>query len=482
MLAAVAHKLNDPLHAMTGLTSLLASTSLSPEARGWVEELQNQVGGLSAIVDDLLDMSSLGIGSLRLAPRAVVIRPMLDEVVASAQDTVVDGTRVTCVVADDVPAVVLADPDRLRQVVRHLVDNAIRFTQGGTVVVTAAVLRTGRLKITVTDDGEGIPAGETERVFEPFMTASNGGQHTGSGLGLSLVRQVVALMGGAVLLSSELGKGTEVSVEIPLVAAPEPAPVGTIEPSVADGVRVLVVDDDEVIRLVGVAQLRHLGLHSTAVTSGDEAAAVMSTSTERPDIVLMDVVMPGLDGLEATRLIRADEAAHPERGRAVIIGITADTLATERSAAEAAGMDDFLHKPVRLEALAVALGRWLRGGAGSLAQAGAVDESALTTLAADLGDDGVVRQLVSTFLDELPSRRSALSTARDNGDMPMAQALAHTLRSSAKLLGANELAIACQQLQTSTDHDQFVHLCDEVLRSCSLAARWFQNWVSTAPS
>lgn len=482
MLAEVAHKLNDPLHAMTGLTSLLASSSLSPQERSWVDELQNQISGLSGIVDDLLDMSSLGVGSLRLAPRAVVLRPMLDDVVVAAQASVTDGTRLTCVVADDVPAVVLADPDRLRQVIRHLLENAIRSTHGGTVVVAATVLRKGRLAISVTDDGEGIPSGETERVFEPFTTASNAGPHTGSGLGLALVRQVVGLMDGTVLLTSELGKGTQVSVEIPLVAAAEPAPIGTIDSSVADGIRVLVVDDDEVIRLVGVAQLRHLGLDSTAVSSGDEAVAVMASSGDRPDIVLMDVVMPGLDGLEATRLIRADEAAHPERRRAVVIGITADTLATERSAAEAAGMDDFLHKPVRMEALAVAIGRWLRGGPGSLAQAGAVDESVLTALATDLGDDAVVRQLVSTFLDELPSRRSALSSARDSGDMPMAQALAHTLRSSAMLLGAHELGVVCQQLQSSTDREQLVHLCNEVLRNCSLAARWFQNWVSSASS
>ena len=480
MLAAVAHKLNDPLHAMTGLTSLLASSSLSSEERGWVEELRNQIAGLADIVDDLLDMSSLGVGTLRLTPRAVVVRPMIDELVAAAQASVVDGTRVSGVVADDVPAVVLADPDRLRQVIRHLLDNAVRFTHGGTVVVAVTVLRTGRLSITVTDDGLGIPEGETERVFEPFVTGSNAGHRMGSGLGLPLVRRVVGLMDGAVLLSSTLGKGTQVSVEIPLVTAPEPAPIGTIEPSVADGVKVLVVDDDEVIRLVGVAQLRHLGLQSMAVGSGEEAVAVMGSSSDRPDIVLMDVVMQGIDGLEATRQIRGEEAAHPERRRAVVIGITADTLATERSAAEAAGMDDLLHKPVRMEALAAAIGRWLRGGAGSLAQASAVDESALTGLAADLGDDAVVRQLVATFLDELPSRRSALATARDSGDMPMAQALAHTLRSSAKLLGANDLAIACHQLQSSTDHEQLARLCDEVLRSCSLAARWFQNWVSTS--
>lgn len=481
-LAAVAQKLNGPLHAMTGLTGLLSSSSLTVDERNWVDELRKQIGGLATIVDDLLDMSSLGLGSLRLNPRAVVLRPMLDELVAAAQDTVVDGTRVTCVVADDVPSVLLADSDRLRQVVRHLLDNAVRFTHGGTVVVAVTLVRKGRLSITVTDDGAGIPADETERVFEPFVTASNGGPRTGSGLGLSLVRQIVGLMDGAVLLTSELGKGTEVAVEIPIVAAAEPAPVRTIEPSVADGVSVLVVDDDEVVRLVGVAQLRHLGLQSEAVGSGEEAVARMASALGRPDIVLMDVVMPGMDGLEATRQIRAAEASDPTLPTAVIIGITADTLATVRATAEAAGMDDFLHKPVRMEALAVAIGRWLRGGAGSLAQAGAVDESALTTLAADLGDDGVVRQLVSTFLDELPVRRSALSAARNAADMPMAQAVAHTLRSSAKLLGANDLAIACQQLQTSTDRGQLVHLCDEVLRSCSLAARWFQNWVSTAPS
>ena len=479
-LAAVAQRLNGPLHAMTGLTGLLSSSSLTAEERTWVDELRRQIGGLSTIVDDLLDMSSLGVGTLRLAPRPVVLRPLLHELVRTVQDGVVDGTRVTCVVADDVPEVVLADPDRLRQVVRHLLDNAVRFTRGGTVVVAATVLRKGRLSITVTDDGDGIPDGETERIFEPFVTASNGGQRTGSGLGLSLVRQIVGLMDGAVLLTSELGKGTEVTVELPLVAAPEPAPVRTIEPSVADGVRVLVVDDDEVVRLVGVAQLRHLGLGSEAVGSGEDAVARMAAAADRPDIVLMDVVMPGIDGLEAARRIRADEAADPTRPAAVIIGITADTLTTERSVAEAAGMDDFLHKPVRMEALATAIGRWLRGGAGSLAQAGAVDESALTTLGADLGDEGVVRQLVSTFLDELPVRRTALAAARDSSDMPMAQAVAHTLRSSAKLLGANDLAIACELLQTSTDRDQLAHLCDEVLRSCSLAARWFQNWVSTA--
>ena len=249
-------------------------------------------------------------------------------------------------------------------------------------------------------------------------------------------------------------------------------------PSALPDMQVLVVDDEEVNRLLASAQLSRLGMRAVTVATGEESVELLSKGGG-PDLVLMDLWMPGIDGDEATRRIRAAEGRHGRR--AVIIGVTASTSTDDRLRAESAGMDDFLAKPVSLSALASTLGRWVEGGVRVPATRGAeqvVDVAVLDALVDDLGSIEAVLQLVGTFVDEMQGRRRRLSDAAAADDLAAARHVAHTMRSGALLLGAKGLGALCDRIVAATDVTEARVLVGEALQQSTAVARWLQAWLS----
>jgi CheY-like chemotaxis protein/HPt (histidine-containing phosphotransfer) domain-containing protein len=218
-------------------------------------------------------------------------------------------------------------------------------------------------------------------------------------------------------------------------------------------------------------------MRAVIVDSG-EAALELLAKGEGPDVVLMDFHMPGIDGLEATRQLRALER---ETGRrAIVIGVTASAMAADRAACTEAGMDDFLAKPVSLVTLGATLGRWVHGGEDH-ERSHAVDRQVLDDLAVDLGEQVVVIDLVRTYLAELPARRTAVVAASEAGDVSAAKRAAHLLRSCSLLLGAIELGDACRQMAEIETVDE-VRAQALAIRDRSLdAAAWFGRWLERAP-
>ena len=480
LIATVSHELRNPLHAMCGLAELLTtSTGLSHDTSALAFTLQRQIEGLATVIDDLLDSSRLGAGAVSLASQPVVLRPLIEDVVALAGPAARDkNLDVFGDVPDEVPVCVVGDSSRLRQVLSNLVGNAVKFTTAGHVLLHVTY-SDGRLTFAVSDTGGGIEPTELKRVFEPFATGTNAGDNSGAGLGLTIVRQLVELMGGTISAASELGAGSTFTVVVSAeVCDPPPAPADPPTPLAAGGKPVLVVDDNAVNQMLAESQLARLGMQAVVVGTGEDAVELLAKG-EGPDLVLMDYHLPGIDGPEATRRIRSLE--RERGGHAVIIGVTAAATAADRRACEDAGMDDFLVKPVSLAVLGEALRRWVQHvpTVGELPDT--VDATVLESLAADLGDAAVVVDLVRTFLDELRGRRSALADACASGNTAAAKRVAHTLKSSAQLLGALDLARACQGIDTLASVDDVQRTSNDILRHATDAARWYQIWLGRQP-
>ncbi|MEQ1703244.1 MAG: ATP-binding protein [Ilumatobacteraceae bacterium] len=269
LIATVSHELRNPLHAMCGLAELLTTSSgLGGDAAGLASTLRRQIEGLTTVIDDLLESSRLGVGAVTLVAQPVDLRALVDDVVAlAALGARTKPVLVEAIVADGVPPCVEGDGSRLRQVLSNLVGNAVKFTDDGSV--TLHVRWSGELLVfEVVDTGQGVATEELGRIFEPFTTASNAGEGSGAGLGLTIVRQLVELMGGTIAATSSLGSGSAFTVELPLCECELPLPSPAAQPPVpidVGGKPVLVVDDNAVNQMLAESQLARLGMKAVGL-------------------------------------------------------------------------------------------------------------------------------------------------------------------------------------------------------------------------
>ncbi len=363
-LASMSHEIRTPLNAVIGMSDLLLETPLTPLQQEYVETTQRSGAMLLAVVNDILTFSALDAEKVHLEVRPVDLRTVLEGAHAIVgHDAAAKGVAMDLVVSPALPALVEIDEVRVRQIVLNLLANAVKFTPSGSVRTTVSADREPhgrhRVAIAVADTGIGIPAGRIDQLFEPFsqVDSSTTRRFGGTGLGLAITQRLVRLMGGTITIDSELGSGTTVTVTLPLtgydLATPaffDAGPTADV-PSLDGGLRVLVAEDDEINRLVAERLLRRLGVAADLVCDG--MAAVEAVQAQRYDVVLMDINMPGLDGVAATRAIH--EAVGPA-GRPWIVAMTANALAGDRERFLAAGLDDYLSKPVRLGDLRDLLG------------------------------------------------------------------------------------------------------------------------------
>jgi CheY-like chemotaxis protein len=361
--SVASHEIRTPLHGILGLAHLVAESGLSAPQLRDVEAIRQCGQGLLALLDDLLDYTKVDGGFLELETIPVDLAAELDAVAALYKPLAAAKNlqlRTELVLGD---RWFMADPVRLRQVVSNLTLNALKFTEVGEVVIAATATAgqdgVAKVRIAVRDTGPGIPPERRERLFRPFsqLDRSVARSHGGTGLGLSIAARLVAAMRSAISLESAVGVGTtfhftlELATTAPVaspVTCPGPRPSGMLSPP-----RVLVADDDAVSRRILVSVLRRLGIEATAVADGVDAVAAVQTGAF--DVVLMDMHMPGLDGVAATQAIRALRMEQPH-----ILALTASTFDDDRAACLAAGMDGFLSKPCSMDRLRDALTRFWR--------------------------------------------------------------------------------------------------------------------------
>ncbi|MFC3231038.1 ATP-binding protein [Marinibaculum pumilum] len=373
-LANMSHELRTPLNGLLGFADLLAVRPLDPEAREYLQHIRGAGSDLLALVNDVLDYNRVETGAVRLEIVPFDLHALLEQLRQRALPrAAAKGLAVRAELAPDLPCAVRGDPLRLRQVLGNLLDNAVKFTDRGTVTLTAELLarmdQTVELRFSVADTGAGIPPEALPTLFDRFTQADNSTtrRYGGSGLGLAIVRSLVALMDGQVSVASTPGAGSTFRATVVLQAA-DPAdlpalrhraaapPAAAAAAAAAGAVpaRILVAEDNAANQRLFGTLLSAAGYRVEVVADGQAALDALRQS--RFDLVLMDGQMPVLDGLETARRIRA---AGSSWSSVPILALTADALAGDRNAYLEAGMDDYLTKPVDLRELLGKVESWI---------------------------------------------------------------------------------------------------------------------------
>jgi signal transduction histidine kinase/CheY-like chemotaxis protein len=365
-LATMSHEIRTPLNGVLGMTQVLAADpTLTPNQRAKLDTIRKSGESLLAILNDVLDLSKIEAGKLELETIDFDLEDIAQGSHASFKTLAAQkGLEFKLVVDPAAKGAYRGDPTRIRQVLYNLISNALKFTEQGEIRVSIEQAERG-FRVMVADTGIGIDADQLERVFGKFEQAdpSSTRQYGGTGLGLAICRELCSLMGGSISAQSEPGQGARFIVELPLPRTQDKAPASarprlsrTPEKADTSGVRVLAAEDNPVNQLVLKALLGQIGIVPVMVDNG--ALAVEAWSVSAFDVILMDIQMPQMDGLEATRAIRAEEAK-TGRPRTPIVALTANAMSHQVAEYFETGMDAHIPKPIEIGALSAALERLL---------------------------------------------------------------------------------------------------------------------------
>ena len=497
-LAAMSHEIRTPMNGILGMLRIVGDSALSDDQRARLAVIQSSSQTLLGILNDILDYSKIETGEILLEPRDFDLRQLVEDILALLRFRATEkGLRLETRIAGDVPDFVKGDSGKLSQILLNLIGNGLKFTERGLVALTIEKGQetTGgevTLHFEIEDTGSGISRAEQQRVFEPFYQVDprNSRRHGGTGLGLAISRRLVQAMGGTLSVSSEPGRGSRFSFDArmdegdghAITRARFELPSSHPELGVLS---VLVVEDNEINAIVVEGFLDHMGHDVTVVGTGE--AAVQTVQEQRIDVVLMDISLPGMDGVEATGRIR--NLDRPDLGELPIIAMSAHVFQNEIAHVLDAGMDAFVGKPVSPERLAEALAQVvlrrkrgvvvpvehaLEDGRHLVLNPGVLDDDYMI-----LGPDKTGR-MVDAFFDGASRKVVQLAHAVESEDWSTVAYIAHNLKGSAASLGLSALESRAQRLEVcarkeagpeiARDLDTFIALFES--STAALRAYW----------
>jgi len=474
-LANMSHEIRTPLNAITTMANQLSRTNLTVEQDYCIQTIQTASKNLLVIINDILDLSKIEAGKVKLEYIGLNISKVLKEVIqvikhkAEKKGLAIHYFQPRF---DDIAPVLIGDPYRISQVVLNLLSNAVKFTDKGSVSLTASLVSdfddAQEIEILVKDTGIGMEPEFIKRLFDNFSQEydSVSRKYGGTGLGMSISKKLVDQMGGYFNVKSEKGRGSSISFVIRLKKGvgtdlPE-EPKLSLSDELFSGKRILIVDDNEMNRLVASTILLNFGPQVMVAESGEIALEMVDK--ENFDLILMDIQMPVLNGYDTTRLLRDEGYKGP------IIALTASAISGEREKCIAAGMDDYITKPINEELFVTVIDKWMVKKTVEPDQ----PEATLPLYSLDglyvisKGREDFVTKMIQLFCDQMPITLSDLNHALENTDLSNISKLAHKLKSTIDHLGILSIQRVIRDIESLSDENapvsELIPMIDQVNR------------------
>jgi len=498
-IAIMSHEIRTPMNGVIGFTSLLEKTTLSESQKDYVRNITKSTDSLLAIINDILDFSKIEAGKLNLERTDIFLQTELEDIRALYSTSIESkGLKFNTIIDDDLPRLLLGDPIRLRQIFTNLIGNAIKFTDKGQITFsikkctdaeysdnnTRRIKHPENLKLTnlciiVQDTGIGIHPGQQTRLFQPFQQGDSSitRRYGGTGLGLVITQRLVNMMGGTIKLSSHIGEGSIFSITLQLETPaqeitsdnyssgfddtqinnqPKQVSINTEKTirHLLNKMKILVVDDNNINLKVATTLLSNEGAIVCTAKSGSEA--ITAISSERFDLILMDLEMPEMSGMEATRRIRQSKT---DASHTPIIALTAHAFSDVRREAIEAGMNDLLAKPYKPEQLFSIINKWC-GPASDIQKKSEPSETKQTNKNLSIydfdtavqtvgGDKAVAKELLEDFIKSIPECESGIKACHSTDNHTKLYELIHKLSGSASAVGATSLHAETLTLQNT---------------------------------